>query len=181
MAHRVDDSYPTHYVLWETEFRDGLTVEAGVDRTLDVPPIQVPHATPVTMGEVEVWIQTGLDIEWAIDPSDEDQLDVVPGPQLRGVLEAMGELGFTLQSVSNEETETSHTSAPFVQRFAYESTDGSDTSVVLTPILPTDGGNLIVRHTRPGQEERAGQVVIDSDDVEAITEQLRILLQNESA
>jgi sporulation-control protein len=182
-AEREDDSYPTQHVLWETEFREGFTVEAGVDRSLDVPPIQVPLFTPVTMDESEVWIQTGLDIEWAVDPSDEDQLDVRPGPRLQAVLDAMEQLGFGLRSVTNEEFETRYTPLPFVQQFAFRGGSGPFAGqldeVVLVPIQSQEEADFIVlvRVDRLGEadiaDKRHARLTIETDDVDTIAETLR--------
>ena len=182
-AEREDDSYPTHYVLWETEFREGFTVEADVDRSLDVPPIQVPAATPVTKGDVEVWIQTGLDIDWAVDPSDEDQLDVQPGPRLQGVLDAMEQLGFGLRSVTNEEFETRYSPLPFVQQFAFRGGSGPFAGnldeVTLMPIQAEANEEFLVLMNvdRLGNadvgDERLARLSINTDDVGGITNQLR--------
>lgn len=186
-AEREDDSYPTQHVLWETEFREGFTVEADADRSLGVPPIQVPAATPVTMGDVEVWIQTGLDIEWAVDPSDEDQLDVQPGPRLQGVLDAMEQLGFGLRSVTNEEFATRYSPLPFVQRFAFRGGSGPLAGkldeVVLMPIRAEDNENflLLVNVDRLGDaeigDERRARLTIDTDDADALTDQLRSAIE----
>jgi sporulation-control protein len=181
-AQREDDSYPTHYVLWETEFKEGFTVEADVDRSLDVPPIEVPAFAPVTKGESEVWIQTGLDIEWAVDPSDEDQLDVQPGPHLQAVLDAMDQLDFGLRSVVNEEAETRFTPLPFVQRFAFRGGSGPFAGkldeVVLTPIR-TEGNEglvLLVRVDRLGEAEigdkRHARLSVESSDADALADEL---------
>lgn len=182
-AEREDDSYPTQYVLWDTEFREGFTVEAGVDRSLDVPPIQIPRFTPVTKGEADVWIQTGLDIDWAVDPSDEDQLDVEPGPRLQGVLDAMEQLGFGLRSVVNEEFETRYTPFPFVQRFAFrggnESLAGTLDEVVLRPIQAEGNAEVVVLMNleRLGDadigDNRRARLTIDTDDASTIADQLR--------
>lgn len=181
-AERHDDSYPAQYVLWETEFKEGFTVEAEMDRSLDVPPIQVPVFTPVTKGESEVWIQTGLDIEWVVDPSDEDQLDVQPGPCLQGVLDAMEELDFGLRSVANEEAKTRFTPLPFVQRFAFRGGSGPFAGkldeVVLTPIRAEGNEGLIVLMTvdRLGDaeigDERHARLTVDTDDMDALTDRL---------
>lgn len=186
-AEREDDSYPTQHVLWETEFREGFTVEADADRSLGVPPIQVPAATPVTMGDVEVWIQTGLDIEWAVDPSDEDQLDVQPGPRLQGVLDAMEQLGFGLRSVTNEEFATRYSPLPFVQRFEFRGGSGPLAGkldeVVLMPIRAEDNENflLLVNVDRLGDaeigDERRARLTIDTDDADALTDQLRSAIE----
>lgn len=182
-AEREDDSYPTQYVLWDTEFREGFTVEAGVDRSLDVPPIQLPRFTPVTKGKADVWIQTGLDIDWAVDPSDEDQLDVEPGPRLQGVLDAMEQLGFGLRSVVNEEFETRYTPLPFVQRFAFRGGEGSLAGkldeVVLRPIQAEGNAEFVVLMNvdRLGDadvgDKRRARLTIDTEDAAAIAAQLR--------
>ncbi len=173
-AQRERDSYPTQHVLWETEFKEGFTVEAEFDRSLDVPPIAVPSFTPLTMGDSEVWVQTGLDIEWAVDPSDEDQLDVKPGPRLQGVLDAMEELGFTLQSVTNEESDLPTAPVPFVQRFTYREEAGE--TVALTRILTAEDEDVLIRVTRPDREADPtdrSPLSIDTDDVDVIAGQLR--------
>ena len=187
-AQREDDSYPTQHVLWETEFKKGFTVEAEVDRTLDVPPIQVPAFTPVTLKSAEVWIQTGLDIEWAVDPSDEDQLDVQPGPQLQGMLDAMDQLGFGLRAVTNAEADIRYTPLPFVQRFAFRGGSGPFAGkldeVILTPIQADEDSGLLllVAIDRLGDadigDERHARLTIETDDADAIADQLREAIES---
>jgi sporulation-control protein len=182
-AQHGDDSSPTHYVLWETEFREGFTVEAGVDRTIDVPPIQVPSIAPVTKGTSEVWIQTGLDIDWAVDPSDEDQLEVEPGGALQPVLDAMEQLGFGLRTVTNEETDNRLTPLPFVQRFAFRGGGGDFAGklddLFLAPLPSDDGDALTVLMwvDRIGERDigdvRRARLSVETDDAEAIAEQFR--------
>jgi len=182
-AQREDDSYPTHYVLWETEFKDGFTIEAGVDRTIDVPPIQIPATTPVTLGKSEVWIQTGLDIDWAMDPSDEDQLDVQPGERLQAVLDAMEQLGFGLRTVTNEEMDNRLTPLPFVQQFAFRGGAGEFAGklddLFLSPLPAEQGEPLTVLMwvDRIGERDigdvRRARLSVETNDVEAIAEQFR--------
>lgn len=179
---RGDDPVTTHYVLWETEFKDGFTVEAGVDRTLDVPPIQVPSTTPVTLGESEVWIQSGLDIDWAVDPSDEDQLEVQPPPRLQAVLDAMDQLGFGLRTVTNEETDNRLASLPFFQHFAFRGGAGDLAGklddLYFAPIRGGEGEDLtlLMWVDRIGERDigdiRRGRFTIETDEVDAIADQL---------
>ncbi len=181
-AQQGGDHSPAQYVLWETEFKEGFTVEAEVDRSLDVPPIEVPVSTPVTLGDSEVWIQTGLDIEWAVDPSDEDQLDVTPGPRLQAVLDAMDRLDFGLRSVTNEEEDSRFTPLPFVQRFAFRGGGGPFAGeldeVLLTPIRAEGNQSLILLVTvdRLGEakigDERHARLTVDTDDADALADRL---------
>jgi len=177
-AQREDDSYPTHYVLWETEFKQGFTVDPGVDRSIDVPDIEVPAETPVTVGGTEVWIQTGLDIDWALDPSDEDQLNVRPSPALASILEGMEELGFELRSVSNEEVDLGHRSAPFLQRFRFvpgASVEGMHRSVYLWPDPTETEQDMRVLLTRDelGAASAPASLALDAESGTGTVGQLR--------
>ncbi|WP_150272945.1 sporulation protein [Paenibacillus tepidiphilus] len=79
----------------------GFIVEA--EKAYEFPvSFRLPVVTPVTMGRTPVWIQTGLDIKEAVDPKDEDYLQVLPHPHAAVVLDAVTQLGFRLREVSCE-------------------------------------------------------------------------------
>ena len=59
--------------------------EFAVDRAVTLAPedeltlpaeIAFPYWVPLTRGEVSVWLETGLEIDWARDPTDEDALEI---------------------------------------------------------------------------------------------------------
>ena len=58
----------------------------------------------LTYGKSKVWIKTGMDIKNALDPKDEDYIQVVANPLVQNVLTAIQELGFQLREVDCEET-----------------------------------------------------------------------------
>lgn len=66
--------------------------------------MQLPPFTPVTSlgGKNFVWIKSGLDVPWALDPSDRDPLQVFPNQFQNSVLQAMQQLGFRLAKVDIE-------------------------------------------------------------------------------
>jgi len=66
--------------------------------------LDVPLHTPVTAygGRNFVWLRSGLDVPWAVDPSDTDRLDIVPTQAQANVVDAMGSLGFRLYKVDIE-------------------------------------------------------------------------------
>ncbi|QYJ74612.1 sporulation protein [Shewanella sp. FJAT-52076] len=66
-------------------------------------------ALPVRNNQCHVWLQTGADIDSAIDPSDADVIDILPTPLLGHVLNAMQELGFAL---TKADVEQGYLSAP---------------------------------------------------------------------
>ena len=80
---------------------DDLTIEPDQEETRSVE-IEIPYGTPVTLGNVDVWVETELDIDWAVDPEDRDYLDVQPTPRLQAVFDAMEELGFSFRSAECE-------------------------------------------------------------------------------
>ncbi|WP_027086137.1 sporulation protein [Cohnella panacarvi] len=76
-----------------------FTVEAEREYELPIA-IRLPPYTPVTMGGTQVWIRTGMEINEAIDPKDEDYLQVTPHPYTAVVLEAAERAGFRLRDAS---------------------------------------------------------------------------------
>jgi sporulation-control protein len=82
---------------------------------------QIPAFTPVTTGRTPVWIHTGLDIKEALDPTDEDRLQIKPHPHSAIVLDAVNQLGFRLREVSCEHAPHYGrvNGLPFVQEFEF--------------------------------------------------------------
>lgn len=83
---------------------------------LDLPPF-----TPITSlgGQNYVWVRSGLDVPWAIDPSDKDALTVYPNRAQANVLQAMEMLGFRLYKVDIE-ARSSWFGRKWVQEFEFK-------------------------------------------------------------
>lgn len=66
--------------------------------------VEVPPHTPITVygGRNFVWLRSGLDVPWAVDPSDTDQLSIAPTQAQANVIAAMESLGFRLYKVDIE-------------------------------------------------------------------------------
>ncbi|ANE46345.1 hypothetical protein SY83_08705 [Paenibacillus swuensis] len=79
----------------------------------------LPLETPLTLGRTPVWIRTGLDVQSAVDPTDNDHVEVVPQANVKTVLEAMTDLGFMLRAAKNEYNRRYQGRLPFVQEFEY--------------------------------------------------------------
>lgn len=97
-----------------------FTVEA--EQVYEFPvSFQLPAITPASLGRTPVWIQTGLDIKEAVDPKDQDQLQVRPHSHSAVILEAVNELGFRLREVTCEYAPTNgrKNGLPFVQEFEF--------------------------------------------------------------
>lgn len=117
-----DVTYSTAEIS-EMELTEGFTVHEGEERTMEVPPIEIPVTTPATIDRTRVWVETGLEIDWSVDPTDEDELHVEPGPSLAALLEAIENLGFTLEVADN--VQSSFGPHEFAQFFEYEDYGGT--------------------------------------------------------
>jgi sporulation-control protein len=85
----------------------------------------IPIDTPITAGHSKVWVQTGLDIKNAIDPSDRDYLEVTAHPLAEAVFAALMNLGFQLRKVNNEAIPYHmQKRVPFVQEFEFYPVSG---------------------------------------------------------
>lgn len=63
----------------------------------------LPIHTPPTLGKTKVWIQTGVDVPNAVDPSDRDYIQVKPPRSMHVILAALThELGFHMRKVDME-------------------------------------------------------------------------------
>ena len=99
----VGDDTVTQAGTVETTRISGKTT-VGPDHSEETPfSFRLPHDTPLTVGRSAVWVQTGLEVMSAVDPSDQDRISVRPNATTRAVLEAFERLGFDLREADNEE------------------------------------------------------------------------------
>ncbi|WP_404433187.1 sporulation protein [Sutcliffiella horikoshii] len=98
----------------------------GVNEKKEIPfTLTLPHDTPVNMGSTKVWLQTGLDIKNAVDPSDKDIVHVKPSPLISTILSAVEQLGFRLRKVECEAARYRwQNHFPFIQEFEFVPTSG---------------------------------------------------------
>ncbi len=61
----------TAHVLADWVLPYAFIIEPGQERVFPVE-LDIPWNTPVTIGDSSVWLETGLDIDMAVDPSDKD-------------------------------------------------------------------------------------------------------------
>lgn len=97
---------------------DGFLLQPGETREIPFD-FTVPDHTPVTLRRSPVWIETGLDIKMAVDPTDRDPIEIMPHEHMQTVLDALDELGFRLREVTNDYAPRLGKPLPFVQEFEY--------------------------------------------------------------
>ncbi|WP_075981999.1 sporulation protein [Bacillus massilinigeriensis] len=85
----------------------------------------LPIDTPISIGRTKIWVSTGLNISNAVDPSDKDDLKIIPNPLMSAVLQAVSDLGFRLREVECEEAPYRLRGRfPFIQEFEFVPTSG---------------------------------------------------------
>lgn len=112
---------PTSYVLAQWKLPYAFNIDPGEEREFNVD-LDVPWNTPVTIGDSKVWLETGLDIAMAKDPSDTDILTVRPDELLDGIFTALEEQGLRIRQVECEAVDGF--ALPFVQEFEFVPTTG---------------------------------------------------------
>lgn len=112
---------PANYALAKWSLPYAFTIKPGETRDFNVE-LDVPWNTPVTVGDSKVWLETGLDIAMAKDPTDTDILTVRPDALLDGIFTALEEQGLRIRQVECEEVDGF--ALPFVQEFEFVPTTG---------------------------------------------------------
>lgn len=112
---------PRTYVLADWSLPYAFTIQPSETRDFDVE-LDVPWNTPITIGDAKVWLETGLDIAMALDPTDKDILTVRPDPLMDGIFSELEEQGLRLRQVECEAAKGFK--LPFVQEFEFVPTTG---------------------------------------------------------
>ena len=146
-------------VLDQFQLDESFTLATGESRTTTTD-ATVPYSTPLTRDGQHVWLKTGLDIEWAIDPTDEDTVEIVPDAHLGALLDAFDRAGFTANHVEIEETPWLDR-RQFLQAFAF-TPDGDQwpdlDGVTVMPVLR-------------GEDLRVFVEIDEREDAEHLTDQ----------
>lgn len=116
-----DTTYYEECKLLKHQVAPQLTIQARDRKTIPFS-LQVPDQTPLTLGQQEVYIRTGLDIAMAINPKDWDGIAVHPHPMMQEVLNALEFLGFRLHKATCEYDPRRGRHYPFVQELEFKPT-----------------------------------------------------------
>ncbi|OBT15645.1 sporulation control protein Spo0M [Vibrio sp. UCD-FRSSP16_10] len=112
---------PQNYVLDKWDLPYSFTIHPAQERTFEIE-LDVPLNTPLTIGDSKVWLETALDIDLAIDPTDKDMLTVRPDPVMDKIFTELEELGLRIRQVECEAAKGF--AMPFVQEFEFVPTTG---------------------------------------------------------
>lgn len=93
--HKDDDEVKNIVrVLDQATLCEGFRIEPGEgEREIPVS-YALPENIPVTTSSTQLYLITGMDISFAVDPRDHDPVEVLPGPRQEIIMQALKELGF---------------------------------------------------------------------------------------
>ncbi|WP_435358354.1 sporulation protein [Haloarchaeobius sp. DFWS5] len=186
--YKTDDGY-RDAVIDKFHVGHDFTIGEG-ERREETVDIRVPYSTPVTMGNVKVWLKTGLDIDWAVDPKDTDYIDVQPGDRMNTLFDAVEGLGFSFYKADVEKASFGH-SQPFIQEFEFKPRGGEfrgkldELEVICSPsqnavqvYLEIDRRGGLLSEWADTDESRAGMTVTGTNREKVQHELERIVRQH---
>lgn len=178
-------------VIDRHQLTEGFTIAPDEERSFDVT-LDVPRETPITVGRTDVWVETGLDVDWALDPDDTDYLSVEPTGRMQAVFDALDSLGFDLRTARPEATPGGvfATGVPFVQEFEFVPRSGAyrgdldELEVLFEPGADALGvrlevdqrGGMLTELSDMDLDERFEQLTVTTTDAAEIKEQIRSIL-----
>ncbi len=110
--------------LTSYQINEPLLIGPGEEKELPLS-IQLPSYTPLTLGDADVWVQTGLDIQSSVDPSDNDYIQIVPNDLVNALFYSLDELGFELNKVTAQPTKYYYSRfTPLLQEFEFRPISG---------------------------------------------------------
>jgi sporulation-control protein len=178
-------------VVEKYRLTDGFTIEPGEEWTETVS-LEIPRHTPITVGRTDVWFETGLDIDWALDPDDTDYVEVQPTDRMDRVFAALEELGLELRTAYPESASSGPFSGGrvFVQEFEFVPSGGpyrGDLDELEVVFEPTDGaldvllevdrrGGLLTEMSDLGIDERFERLTVADQSTAEIVDQFRMAI-----
>lgn len=188
--YRTEEGYETGVV---DRFKAAESFTIGEDEHRSFPvEVTIPPSTPVTRGGPDVYLKTGLDIDWAIDPKDKDYIEVEPTPEMETLFAAAEDLDLRFHK-SECEKAAYGTSQPFLQEFEFRPSGGEFHGQVdeVEFVCVPRGDSLDVRveiDRRGGllaevtdTDERRTTVSVHADDAHAdVADRLRRTIQQHS-
>ncbi|TVX88226.1 sporulation protein [Paenibacillus agilis] len=113
-----DTKHQVNHELVRFQVSSAFTLQANEVRELPFTIVLPPH-TPLTIGRAPVWLKTELDIANAVDPSDNDLIEIAPKVEQSIIIDALNRLGFRLRKAECEYAPRLGGAVPFVQEFEF--------------------------------------------------------------
>lgn len=113
---------------WRTgvidEFRvlESTTIHPDTEESHEVT-FPFPYNTPLTKGGDKVWLKTGTDGHWHVDPNEHEPLKIEPDERMERLFEALEGLGFVFQNAQCEKA-PHYTTGAFIQELNFRPRSG---------------------------------------------------------
>ncbi len=86
--------------------------------------VELSQQAPLSIGKSETWLNTNLDIDFALDKDDKDYIHVVPNEMQAATLGAIEQLGFDMVEAESEGCNSHRGELPFIQEFEFKARRG---------------------------------------------------------
>lgn len=106
---------------WDID--ESFVIKPGEEKQIPFE-LKLSHQAPLTVGKSTTWLKTNLDIDFALDKSDQDYINVIPNPMQAATLEAIEQLGFSFDDAECEGYDHNHDDLPFIQEFEFKARSG---------------------------------------------------------
>lgn len=175
------------------DVQESFTINPGEELAIEFE-IPLSAQAPLSFGKSKTWLQTNLDIDFALDKQDRDYLHVVPNERQQAILDAIAQLGFDMVEAESEGCSSSKGELPFIQEFEFKAHRGDfngrldELELVMMNYHDEVGVHLeIDRKARGiggffaemfGRDEVNAYISVTEPDVDAISEQLYQLIDD---
>lgn len=173
------------------DLAESFTIEAKAQHSLAFE-LPLCEQAPLSLGQSKTWLQTNLDIDFALDKKDKDYLHVIPTPLQQAVFDSLSALGFDLVEAESEGCSNAKGELPFIQEFEFKAHRGefADKLDELELVMMNYGNEVgvhleIDRRARGvggffaemfGRDEVNAYLSVTADNLESLSEQLYQLI-----
>lgn len=184
-----EGEYQENHVLRAWRISEAFSIARGDERIIPFEDV-LPLETPITevscpYNKTQVWMQTGLSIDMALDAGDRDFLRIIPTPAMAALLSAMETCGFRLYQADVEKG--------FLKGHAFQSRSGcyqelefrptgrgrlSVNEVEVSFVPEQDRTHVMLEADRTFRRDKITSLTLDHDNLEVhvLAEQIRVAL-----
>jgi len=119
-----DKKHTSTALIHQLKITEAFTIESNTEKRIPFT-FRLPNDTPLSLGKTKLFISTGLDIKHAIDPNDQDYIQVIPNDLVENIMNSVSELGFRLVSAECKSASSIYRNRlPFLQELEYKPLSG---------------------------------------------------------
>ena len=97
-----DETKGIRQEIGKVKISEKLTIEANAPEASLPVQFKIPYHIPISSGNTRYHLETSLDIKNALDPTDKDEILILPNEQVESVFDAFKRLGFRAKARSGD-------------------------------------------------------------------------------